>query len=349
MKRFHLALGLALSASLLAACGKAPLVANALSASHLAARGLAWPPASMTASVETIAGGHSHADGGYVVDVPAAQARYNLPNGIAYANGRVYVSDARNNVITTLADRGGALFASSFVGTPNPPQDQDGTGAQATFTDPQDITATADGTLVLVEYHSDRVRAISPSGTSTTLVKATGQHPTMWGPYGIAAGASGTLYVSDLDRKQVVKLTRATNGNWSQTVLYRAKTDADPVPMGLTVDEHENVYWSSGYGLMAMDSNGKGLHTLVQRLPNFAWDLAYQNGHLAIAACTYVLDVNLANNQVQILAGQPKMGGDDGVGARASFASAASICFGEPDTLYVADGDNRRICRLTFH
>ena len=165
----RLALGTTLALALVG-CGAKPLVhAVTPMAAHLGARAIAWPPANMTATVETISGGHAETDGGYAVDVPAAQARYALPNGVAYANGKLYVSDARNNVITTIADREGQLFASSFVGSPHPDHDQDGTGAQALFTDPQDLEAGPDGNLYLVEYHSDMVRAISPAGVTSPL------------------------------------------------------------------------------------------------------------------------------------------------------------------------------------
>ena len=330
----RLAVGLA--AACLVGCGKVPMAQAPDVALRLAAHALG------PATVATISGGHAHADGGYVVDVPAAQARYSLPNGIAYAQGRVYVSDARNNVVTVLADRAGTLFASSFAGAPNPAQDQDGTGAKALFMDPQDLAAGPGGTLFLVEYHTDCIRSLSPQAVSRTILASSGPHPTIWGPYGIAVGPTGALYVSDLDHKQIVQLE---GGHLK--VLYRAQTARDPVPMGLTVDDHGTVYFSGGYGLYKLVPGGYP-EELVHRLPNFAWDLAYAAGHLAIAASTYVVDVDVATKAVTTLAGQPTQGGADGVGAAASFGNAASICFGEPGTLYVADGENRRICRLTL-
>lgn len=336
------ALALTLVMGAIAGCGAKPLSATLAAGGHLGAKA-----AGLVATVETISGGHSPADAGYAVNVPAAQARYQLPNGLTYANGRLYVSDARNNVVTMLADQGGQLFASSFVGNPAVKQDQDGQGAQATFADPQDVATGPEGNLYLVEYHSDAVRSISPDGNVHTLLPPV-EKPVMWGPYGIAAASGGTLYVTDLDRKQLVKLARQHDGSYQQTVLYRAKTDADPVPMGVAVDEQEHVFWSSGYGLYEMNKDGSNRQQLVSHFPKFAWDLAYRDGHLAVADLTCVLDVDLATRQVTTLAGNNTQACADGVGADASFGNACSITWGEPNTLYVADADNKRICRLTI-
>ena len=87
---------------------------------------------------------------------------------------------------------------------------------------------------------------------------------------------------------------------------------------------------------------------MIERLPELAWDLEWANGHLVIAAVRRVLDVDLASKAVRSLAGGPTVGAADGVGEAARFANAASICFGEPGALYVADSANHRICRLTF-
>jgi hypothetical protein len=348
---FGLAMGLTLGMLNVAGCGVAPLMHVSAPSDHVAAKSVSWPPTSWVATVETISGGHSPADGGNVVNVPAAQARYSLPNGLTFANHRLYVSDARNNVVTVLANQNGALFASEFAGSANPAHDQDGTGKQAQFIDPQDITAASDGTLYLVEYHGASIRSIrdSKAGGVVKTVVAPTQHPVLGGPYGIAVGKSGTIYVSDLDRKQVVKVSKGADDRVQQTVIYKAKTDADPVPMCLTVDEQENVYFSSGFGLYSMTATGQNLLKVVEHFPKFAWDLAYANHHIVVADMTYVLDVDLATHKVQTLAGNGTMGGDDGVGDKATFGNAASICFGEAGSLYVADGENHRICRLAFN
>src|ERR1035437_7534066 len=110
-------LALSLGVSLLSSCGVAPLAHFAAPNTHIGAKSTSWPPVSLTATVETISGGHSHADVGNVANVPAAQARYNLPNGIAFFNDLLYVSDARNNVITVLSNQNGTLFASEFAGS----------------------------------------------------------------------------------------------------------------------------------------------------------------------------------------------------------------------------------------
>jgi hypothetical protein len=67
-----------------------------------------------------------------------------------------------------------------------------------------------------------------------------------------------------------------------------------------------------------------------------------------MAAIHNVFDLNLATKQVFTMAGSGKIGADDGPGPQASFDNAASICFGEPGVLYVADSGNHRICKLTF-
>jgi len=345
-------LALMAASLLLASCGQTPLGRAAASASGAAQaqRAKSWPPANPTATVETISGGHDESSAGFVVNVPAAEARYRLPNGITFADHTLYVSHARNNVITAISREARGLFAREFAGDPMASGDQDGVGRDARFTDPQDLATMPDGSLALVEYHGHSVRALKPTaagGVATTVVPPSDE-PVILGPYGVAAGKSGAIYVSDLDKKRVVKITRGRRGEPIQTVLYQAEYEDDPVPLCLTVDDQENVYFGSYYTIYKMTSTGADLQVASEKLPKLAWDLAYANGHLAVAACTYVLDVDLATKKFVKLAGDGNQGGQDGVGAQARFTNAASICFGEPGELFVADSANHRICRLTF-
>jgi len=101
------------------------------------------------------------------LDGTGTAARFNFPAGIAMLpDGNIVVADTNNNririvtpagVVTTLAGSGTAAYA-------------DGTGTAASFSIPIGVAARLDGTIVLVDRGTFRIRLITyPGGVVTTL------------------------------------------------------------------------------------------------------------------------------------------------------------------------------------
>jgi trimeric autotransporter adhesin len=148
------------------------------------------------------------------VNATGTAASFNCPTGIAVAaDGTVYVADSFNHkirkitaagVVTTLAGSGVAGRA-------------DGTGAVATFNNPEGVAVGADGTVYVADSRSNTIRKITAAGVVTTLAgsgstgsaNATGTAASFNYPTGIAVAADGTVYVADRDNMRIRKITAA--------------------------------------------------------------------------------------------------------------------------------------------
>ena len=147
--------------------------------------------------VSTLAGGeYGFADG------VGAEAKFGTLSGLAIdARGTLYVADTGNNAIrritpdgrvTTIAGDGVAGY-------------QDGPGPQARFNAPIGIAVDASGRMIVADTYNDRLRAIAPDGTVTTIA-GSGEPGLLDGaadlarfdtPCGVAIDASGRIYVAD--------------------------------------------------------------------------------------------------------------------------------------------------------
>lgn len=159
--------------------------------------------------VSTIAGAPGQS--GYR-DGPAASALFSSPSGIDLdPAGNLYIADTGNHrlrirtvagTVTTLAGSG----ADASV---------DGTGPQAGFSSPSDLTfetAFESGMVYVAESGSHTIRQVTPDGVTTTVGGLAGVPGTasgmdsntrFRGPLGIASRA-GVIYVADTDNNRIV-------------------------------------------------------------------------------------------------------------------------------------------------
>ena len=142
-------------------------------------------------------------------DGPGRAARFNGPIGIAVdPGGSVIVADTYNDRIRAIGPDG-SVTTLAGDGVPGA---RDGEGRFALFDTPTGVAVDAAGTVAVADTGNGAIRTISPAGLVTTsqwsLPEGIG-HPT-----GIAAGSSGTLYVTD-DRGRILEI----RGNISSRVL----------------------------------------------------------------------------------------------------------------------------------
>jgi|GEM_PF-6220671 Uncharacterized conserved protein len=126
--------------------------------------------------------------GGFA-DGPGASAMFHRPASVATdASGNLYVADAANIRIRKISPE---LVVTTLAGS-GISGHQDGPGSSAQFGNPQDIAATPDGTVYVVDAGNGSVRRITPSGEVSTLpaYREGASKPTS-----IAVDASGSVYV----------------------------------------------------------------------------------------------------------------------------------------------------------
>jgi hypothetical protein len=208
-------------------------------------------------------------------DGPAAQARFNGPEGLALGpDGTLYVAEREGHrirkispqgVVSTLAGDGTAGFA-------------DGTGGAARFSKPNALAVDAAGTVYVADVDNHRVRKISPQGVVTTLA-GTGTAGFADGPgataqfsavTGLVLLPDGGLLVADPLNRRIRRVTAngvvstyAGNGE-SATRDGRALEAAFVLPFGLARDRAGNVYVTdTGAQRVRRISAGGEVHTLA--------------------------------------------------------------------------------------
>jgi sugar lactone lactonase YvrE len=138
------------------------------------------------------------------VDGAGADARFNLPTGIAVdSSGNVYVGDHGNDTIRKISGDG---TVTTLAGEPGYPGSADGTGGAAGFSGLSGIAVDSSGTVYVADRANHTIRKVSPAGIVTTLAGAAGQQGSSDGtgaaasfafPEGVAVDAAGTVYVAD--------------------------------------------------------------------------------------------------------------------------------------------------------
>lgn len=172
------------------------------------------PPA--TARIETIAGTDSGFGGD---DGPAVEASLALPSKAAVdSDGRILITDTHNSRIRAIAPDG-TITTIAGTGTSGYGGD-DGPAIEAELTVPVGIAAHPDGRILFTDMGNDRVRAIDPDGTITTIA-GTGDkgffgddgpatHAGVDFPRGVAVDSDGRILIADTGNHRVRAI--ATDG-----------------------------------------------------------------------------------------------------------------------------------------
>jgi sugar lactone lactonase YvrE len=167
-----------------------------------------------THPIVTTYAGEGHAG---TLDGAALTAQFNIPNGLAIdAAGTLYVADTANQrirkidrtdpahpVVTTLCGSGIRGFA-------------DGKGSNAIFSNPGSLALDARGNLYVGDTNNNRVRMITPDGTTSTFA---GNGQPGWAddigpkarfndPNGLWFDPAGNLFVADQGQDRVRKITQ---------------------------------------------------------------------------------------------------------------------------------------------
>src|ERR1700744_4191050 len=143
----------------------------------------------------------------------------------------------------------------------------DGTGAGATFNNPQGIAMDAQGNMYVADAFNNRIRKIAPDGTTTTIAgtgaagysgdNGTALNATFYGPRGLAVDNQGNIFVADFGNNVIRQIspsgivtTLAGNGvagyvnGTDGHLIGKANTDTVEFnsPAGVAVDNKGNVF-----------------------------------------------------------------------------------------------------------
>jgi ATP-dependent protease HslVU (ClpYQ) peptidase subunit len=208
---------------------------------------------------------------------------------------------------------------STFAGSGQDLSD-DGTGTSANIARPRGAVFDASGNLFVTDsYH--RIRKITPSGVVTTFAGSgygdadgTGTAAQFKKPVGLAIDGSGNLYVAEEEGRRIRKITSAgvvttLAGSGDYDFAEGNGTAAKfRNPTGVAVDAGGNVY--------VADSEN---HRIRKITPN---------------------------GDVTTFAGGSE-GFADGNGASAQFKKPFDLVFDATGNMYVSDGDNHKIRKIT--
>jgi sugar lactone lactonase YvrE len=185
---------------------------------------------------------------------------------VADAAGNAFVTNNGNNVILKLTPQGAM---SVFAGKPGTDGSEDGAGGAARLASPRGIAIDPAGNLYVADEGNSNIRMITPAGAVSTLAgearqtgssDGTGKAAHFAAPRGVAADASGNVYVADTDNHVIRKVTKSgvvttlaghlgDNGKADGTGSAARFSE----PRGVAVDAAGNVYVAdTGNGAVRM-------------------------------------------------------------------------------------------------
>ena len=217
-------------------------------------------------AVTTIAGGAR----GYQ-DGPVAQARFDTPSGVAIdAWGTLYLADTANHAIRRISPDG---MVSTIAGDGTAGY-RDGPGRDARFNGPIGVAVDASGRVIVADTYNDRIRAIAPDGTVTTVagsgkpgyVDGAGPAAQFDTPCGVAVAPDGTIYVADTGNSALRAITAA--GNVSTVQAWGIDGLAQPI--GIAVAADGTLYMSDARGRIVEIVPGVRARTIAGSRRGFA-------------------------------------------------------------------------------
>jgi len=150
------------------------------------------------------------------------------------ATGNIFVSDTQNNLIRKITpDTTVTIFAGKY-GTQS---SVDGTGTNASFSQPSAITIDPMGNLYVVDGYYKIIRKITPAGVVTTIPGFQFTLPNIsLGPCGIVSDSNGNIFISDTASGRIYKMS--TSGTISIYVDHSSIVK----PNGLAIDSKGNLF-----------------------------------------------------------------------------------------------------------
>lgn len=306
-------------------------------------------PTTIYGTVSTFAGSSAGAAVNVNLDSPMGLTN----NGV----GELDVIDYSNTTIQSIS-----LSGASFIAGSGNQGTTDGVGAAASFFTPRNLAADAAGNIYVTDVGNNLIRKVAPDGTVTTLTDGTLGY--VDGPlaiarfdraFGIAVNKAGNIFVADVANNAVRKID-LTSG------LVSTFATLTFGPFDLAIDDNDNLYINNTLQvfkitpagivtLIAGDgtagtTDGPALSARFNIITGMAVD---HSGNIYVAdAGNYLIRKISSAGVVSTIAGTGAQGFIDGLGTAASFSTLNQLAMGPDGNLYIADGLNRAIRKITL-
>jgi len=307
-------------------------------------------------------------------DGDAKSASFSNPMGVAVdSSGNVFVADSRNNLIRKIAPDG---MVSTFAGSGKQGA-VNGKGTAASFFFPTALATDASGNVFVADTHNSLIRKITPDGMVTTfagkptkVINDIRDTAGMDHPSGIAVDKNGNVFVSDLNKDFIKKITPAGKVSIIAGNGDRGKKDGKGgassfyLPVGLAIDATENLYVCDSYNNMIRKISPDGMvTTLAGRSKKGSADgkdttaSFWHPNSLTVDKNGNVYVADMGNNKIRKIApdgtmttfaGSNAHGADNGPIRQASFYQPYGIASDKAGNLYVADYQNNLIRKIAF-
>jgi len=317
-------------------------------------------------------------------DVPGSPAQFSGPNGVAVDDaGDVYVADTFGHVIRKVSSDG---TVTTLAGVAGQPGNVDGTGSSAHFYFPIDVAVDPAGNVYVAEG-GHIIRKVTRDGVVTTLAglayqsgsaDGTGSAARFFEPHSITVDSAGIVYVADFFNSTIRKITQegvvttvagragvvgSANGTNGAARFY--------FPQGVAVDSAGNLFVSDTDNATIRKVTPVGTNWVVTTLAGLAGNFGGADGTGSAArfvspkggAVDSAGNFYLADNDnhtirkvspvgtnwaVTTLAGLARNPGSaDAAGSAARFYAPFDVAVDHTSNLYVADGFNNMIRKVT--
>ncbi len=295
--------------------------------------------------------------------------KFAIPIATVFDNaGNMYVADIFNHKIRKVTP---SRLVSTFAGSTNGFQDAVGTDAKFSF--PNCITIDNAGNLYVADAN-DKIRKITPSGSVSTFAGSTagfadgpGAVAKFNGINALAVDNAGNLFVSDSSNHCIRKVATTglvtTFAGSSRGFAEGQGTAAQfNFPVGIAIDASNNIIVADGVnrrirkisqtGLVSTiaggtegNSDGQGNTAQFQVLSGVVVDAT---GNIYVSDnLSHRIRKITATGLVTTIAGTTE-GDTDGNVAVAKFRNPALLSLDAQGNIYVADGQNHKIRKITI-
>jgi sugar lactone lactonase YvrE len=268
-------------------------------------------------------------------DGSGTAAHFDQPYGICLdSSGNLFVADKNNDTIREVSSSGAVT---TFAGLAGNAGTTDATGSAARFNLPTGV-AFSSGTLIVADSSNNTIRKITSSGVVTTFagdsttsgsVDGTGSDANFRQPFGVAVDSAGNIYVTDFANNSIRKITPGA------IVTTLAGTE------GVT-----STAYPSGLPANAGSADGTGGAASFNQPTGIAIDSS-GNLYVADTGNNTIRKITSAGAVTTLAGLAGTSGATDGTGSAARFNNPRGVAVDSSGNVYVADGGNTLIRKIT--